>query len=92
MPFNRKRNVTYCMHGIFLGSVESFVHALIEKSVGPHCKYCEENGLVRALSLNVTGLLALVASTLAAGLGGAVSREMTDLTAVVALLSLSAIT
>jgi len=62
------------------------------KSVGPHCKYCEGKGLVRALSLNVAGLLALVASTLAAGLGGAVSGEMTDFTAVVALLALGAVT
>jgi len=44
------------------------------------------------LSLNVAGLLALVASTLAAGLGGAVSGEMTNLTAVVALLALGAVT
>ena len=48
--------------------------------------------LVGALGLDVAGLLALVASTLAASLGRAVSREMTDLTAVVALLSLGAVT
>jgi len=62
------------------------------KCVGPHCKYCVGNSLVRALSLNVAGLLALVASTLAAGLGGAVSGEMTNFTAVVALLTLGAVT
>ena len=40
----------------------------------------------------MAGLLALVASTLAAGLGGAVSGEMTNFTAVVALLALGAVT
>jgi hypothetical protein len=40
--------------------------------------------LVGALSLDVAGLLALVASTLRWGLGGAVAGEMADLTAVVA--------
>jgi hypothetical protein len=40
----------------------------------------------------VAGLLALVASTLAAGLGRAVSGEMADFTAVVALLALGAVT
>jgi len=39
----------------------------------------------------VTRLLALVASTLAGSLGWAVTRKMTDLTAVVALLALSAV-
>jgi hypothetical protein len=85
-------NVTYCMHGVFLGSVESFRSRSSRKSVGPQCNYCEVNGLVRALSLNVAGLLALVASTLAAGLRGAVSGKMTNFTAVVALLALSAVT
>ena len=40
----------------------------------------------------MAGLLALVASTLAAGLGGAISGEMTDFAAVVALLALGAVT
>jgi hypothetical protein len=62
------------------------------KSVGPQCKFCRGNGLVRALSLNVAGLLALVASTLAAGLRRAISGEMTNFTAVVALLALGAVT
>jgi hypothetical protein len=42
--------------------------------------------------LDVTGLLALVASTLRGGLGWAVAGEMTDFATVVALLSLSAVT
>jgi len=40
----------------------------------------------------VAGLLALVAHALAAGLGGAVARQMANLAAVVALLALSAVT
>ena len=48
--------------------------------------------LVWALSLDVTWLLALVASTLRRGLGWAVTGEMSDLTAVVALLALGAVT
>lgn len=48
--------------------------------------------LVRALSLDVTWLLALVASSLAAGLGWAISGQVTDLTAIVALLALGTIT
>lgn len=49
-------------------------------------------GLVGALSLDVTGLLALVAGALAGCLGGAVSGEMTNFTTVVALLTLGAVT
>jgi hypothetical protein len=49
-------------------------------------------GLVGALSLDVTRLLALIASTLAAGLGWAVSGEMANLATVVALLTLGAVT
>jgi hypothetical protein len=52
-----------------------------------HC-----GSLVGALSLDVTGLLALVASSLGRGLGGAVAGEVTDFTAVVALLALGAVT
>ena len=48
--------------------------------------------LVGALGLDVTGLLALVASSLGGGLGGAVAGEMSDFTAVVALLALGAVT
>lgn len=48
--------------------------------------------LVGALSLDVARLLALVASSLAGGLGWAVSGEMSDFTAVVALLALGAVT
>lgn len=40
----------------------------------------------------MTGLLALVADTLLRGLGGAVTAKVTDLTAVVALLALGAVT
>jgi len=90
MPFNHKRNV---LHAWRLSRKCRIIRSRsYRKCVGPHCKHCERNGLVRALSLDVAGLLALVASTLAAGLGGAVSGEMTDLTAVVALLALGAIT
>jgi len=48
--------------------------------------------LVGACSLDVTGLLALVADTLTPGLGGAVTGNVANLAAVVALLSLSAVT
>lgn len=48
--------------------------------------------LVRASGLNVTGLLALVAHALTLGLSGAVARDVTDFAAVVALLTLSAVT
>lgn len=48
--------------------------------------------LVRAGSLDVTGLLALVADALTPGLGRAVTREMANLAAVVALLAVSAVT
>jgi hypothetical protein len=39
----------------------------------------------------VAGLLALVASSLGGGLGGAVTGEMSDFAAVVALLALGAV-
>lgn len=52
-----------------------------------HCCGC----LVGALSLDVAGLLALVASSLGGGLGGAVTGEMSDFAAVVALLALGAV-
>ncbi|KAF1979220.1 hypothetical protein BU23DRAFT_549239 [Bimuria novae-zelandiae CBS 107.79] len=48
--------------------------------------------LVRARILDVTRLLAAVADALGGGLGGAVSRQVADLTAVVALLALGAVT
>ena len=48
--------------------------------------------LVWALSLDVTRLLALVASSLWGGLGWAIPGEMSDFTAVVALLALGAVT
>jgi len=48
--------------------------------------------LVGALSLDVTRLLALVASSLRGCLGWAVSGEMSDFTTVVALLTLGAVT
>lgn len=48
--------------------------------------------LVRALSLDVSWLLALVASTLVAGLRWAISAQMSNLSTVVALLSLGAVT
>ena len=48
--------------------------------------------LVGALSLDVAGLLALVASSLGRGLGGAIAREMSDFATVVALLALGAVT
>ena len=51
-----------------------------------------KGGLVRALCLNVTGLLAFVAGTLAGGFGGAVAGEMSDFAAVVALLALGTVT
>jgi hypothetical protein len=92
MPFNRetKRNV---LHAWRLSRKCRIIRSRsYRKCVGPHCKYCAGNSLVRALSLNVAGLLALIASTLAAGLGGAVSGEMTNFTAVVALLTLGAVT
>lgn len=47
---------------------------------------------VRAKSLDVAGLLALVAHALAGGLRWAVTREMADFAAVVALLALGAVT
>jgi hypothetical protein len=53
---------------------------------------CFAVNLVWALSLDVTWLLALVASALAGGLGWAVTGKVTDLTAVVALLTLGAVT
>lgn len=61
------------MHGVFLGSVESFVRARIENPSVLIVNIVKSKSLVRALSLNVAGLLALVASALAASLGGAVS-------------------
>jgi len=48
--------------------------------------------LVGALSLDVTRLLALVASSFGRSLGWAVAREMANFTTVVALLALGAIT
>jgi len=48
--------------------------------------------LVGALGLDVAGLLALVAGTLGGGFGGAVSGEMADFAAVIALLSLGTVT
>lgn len=48
--------------------------------------------LVGASALDVSRLLAAVAHALSRGLGGAVAREMADLAAVVALLSLGAVT
>ena len=48
--------------------------------------------LVGASALDVAGLLAAVADTLRGGLLGAVTGQVTDLTAVVALLALGAVT
>jgi hypothetical protein len=48
--------------------------------------------LVRASGLNVTGLLALVAHALTLGFRGAVTRDVANFAAVVALLTLSAVT
>lgn len=48
--------------------------------------------LVGASALDVAGLLAAVADALRGGLLGAVTRQVTDLAAVVALLALSAVT
>lgn len=48
--------------------------------------------VVRAGSLDVTGLLALVANTLTTSLSSAVTGDVTDLATVVALLTLSAVT
>ena len=48
--------------------------------------------LVWALGLDVSWLLALVASTLRRGLGWTVAGEMSNLATVVALLSLGAVT
>jgi len=53
--------------------------------------YYRTGDLVRALSLDMARLLALVAGSLGGGLRWAVSGEMTDLTAVVAFLALSAV-
>ena len=47
--------------------------------------------LVGARALNVAGLLAAVADTLGGGLLGAVTGQVTNLTAVVALLTLGAV-
>jgi intracellular septation protein A len=47
---------------------------------------------VRAKSLDVAGLLALVAHALIAGLRWAVTRQVAHLAAVVALLALGAVT
>jgi len=47
--------------------------------------------LVGALGLDVTGLLALIASSLGGSLGGAIAGEMSDFAAVVALLALGAV-
>lgn len=82
---------SYCMHIVILGSVES---SRSFPFVGLHCTYCRKrtDGLVRALSLDVAWLLALVASSLVVVLNWAVSGEMTDLTTVVALLALGAVT
>jgi hypothetical protein len=48
--------------------------------------------LVGALGLDVARLLALVAGPLAGGFGGTVAGQMADFAAVVALLTLGAVT
>lgn len=68
---------------------EVFSYSLVS---GPQCIIVVVANLLRALSLDVTRLLALVASALAGGLGWAVTGEMADLAAVVALLTLGAVT
>jgi hypothetical protein len=68
-------------------------YRIVNPLLGPQCNCSRgSRSLVWALSLNVTWLLALVASALAGGFGWAVSGEMSDLTAVVALLALGAVT
>jgi len=85
-PFPNARG--FCkirMHGISEGF--SYSHG-----VGPQCILVGKEDLVGALSLDVTRLLALVASSLTGGLGRAVSGEMANLATVVALLTLGAVT
>ncbi|KAF2156175.1 hypothetical protein K461DRAFT_91738 [Myriangium duriaei CBS 260.36] len=67
-------------------------HASTRMSSSP-CRVCSSlfTSLVGAGSLDVAGLLALVADALAAGLGGAVAAQVTDLTTFVALLALGAV-
>lgn len=69
-----------------LGSVESSQCMHV-----PWFVKSEEEELVRALSLDVTWLLALITGTLAGCFGGAVSGEMAYFAAVVALLTLGAV-
>lgn len=74
------------MHGIVSKASRTLLWS------GPQCIIVGRANLVGALSLNVTRLLALVASALAGGLGWAVTGEMANLATVVALLSLGAVT
>jgi len=61
-------------------------------SIGRRSLYTmPDEHLVGALGLNVTWLLALVASALARSLGGAVTAQVTNLATVVALLALGTI-
>jgi len=57
-----------------------------------HAPFVFDGKLHGALSLDVARFLALVASSLSAGLGWAFAGEMANFTTVVALLSLGAVT
>ena len=78
--------------GVFVNFVCMVSRNASSYSVGPQCNFVAKEDLVGALSLDVTGLLALVASSLTGGLGWAVAGEMANLATVVALLTLGAVT
>lgn len=82
--FSAFRAQSFCMH-----VVSRKCNRIL---VGLQCICFRAMTLVRALSLDVSWLLALVASTLVAGLRWAISAQMSNLSTVVALLSLGAVT
>ena len=80
-----------CSGFVFLNVRCCFFVSLVIVSLSVLFVFIAVGALVGALSLDVAGLLALVASSLGGGLRGAVAREMSHFAAVVALLALGAV-
>lgn len=96
-PFRNARGIFILVRFVCASSVklsDSYNLVLDASTIRLRSFVCMIAGqdLVGALSLDVTWLLALVASSLRGGLGWAVSGEMSDFATVVALLTLGAVT
>ena len=96
-PFKNARGIFFilvrfvCASSVKLSDLIISFSMLVPFVFGLLCMIAPQD-LVGALSLDVTGLLALVASSLRRGLGWAVAGKMSDFTTVVALLTLGAVT